>query len=134
MPVRPPLRLLRLGNPFVRGILRSPAHRLLSGSLIILEYEGRTTARTFAIPLRYAETADGQLVAIAVDPVRKHWWRAFAEPGPAVVLLRGQRHGVVGTLAGGALRDEARGAYAARYRDSTRLLEDAALVVFRRTG
>jgi hypothetical protein len=126
--------VLRLGNPFVRGILRSPAHRLLSRSLIILEYEGRTTGRTFAIPLRFAETPDGLLVAIAVDPARKRWWRAFAEPSPAVVLLRRQRHEVVGTLAGGALRDEARVAYAARYPGSTRLLEDAVLVVFRRAG
>jgi hypothetical protein len=126
--------VLRLGNPFVRGILRSPAHRLLSRSLIILEYEGRTTGRTFAIPLRFAETPDELLVAIAVDPARKRWWRAFAEPSPAVVLLRGQRHEVVGTLAAGVLGDEARAAYAARYPSSTRLLEDAALVVLHRAG
>jgi hypothetical protein len=134
MPLRPPLRLLRLGNPFVRGILRSPAHRLLSRSLTVLEYEGRATGRTFAIPLRYAETADGRLVALAVDPDRKLWWRAFAEPRPAVALVRGQSHEVVGTLAEGALHDEARAAYAARYRGSDALLDDGALVVFERAG
>lgn len=134
MAVRPPLRLLRLGNPVARGILGSRAHRLLSGSLIVLEYEGRKSGRTFAIPLRYAEVADSRLVALAVEPGRKQWWRSFVEPRPAVVLHRGQRHGVLGTLAGGTARDEARDAYAARYPNSAQLIDDAALVVFVRSG
>ncbi len=134
MAVRPPLRLLRLGNPIVRGILRSRAHRLLSGSLAVLEYEGRMSGRTFVIPLRYAETGDGRLVALAGDPGRKLWWRSFSEPHPAAVLLRRQRCKMVGTLAQGTLRDQARAAYAARYPRSTGLLGDAALVVFERAG
>ena len=134
MPVRPPLRLLRLGNPLVRRILRSRFHGLLSGLLVVLEYEGRTTGRRFAIPLRYAETKDARLVALAVDPDTKRWWRSFAEPRRAVVLHRGQRHDVVGTLAGGPLREAARAAYAARYPRAARLIEGAALVVFERTG
>ncbi|HEX6724761.1 MAG TPA: hypothetical protein VF073_05910 [Gaiella sp.] len=133
MPVRPPLRLLRLANPLVKGILRSRSHGLLSGSLLVLEYEGRTSGRTFAIPLRYAE-AKGYLVALAVEPSRKRWWRAFAEPRRAVVLLRGHRREVVGRLAEGPLRDGARSAYAARYPRSEAVLEDAALVVFERAG
>jgi hypothetical protein len=126
--------LLRLGNPLVMGILRSPAHRLLSGRLIILEYQGRKTGRTFAIPLRYAETETGRLVALAVGPAGKRWWRAFVEPRRAVVLHRGFRHAVVGTLAEGSLREEARAAYVARYPRSVPLVEDAALVVFERPG
>ena len=131
---RPPLRLLRLGNPFVRGILRSRAHGLLSGSLAVLEYEGRLSRRTFSIPVRYAETADGRLVTLAADPGRKLWWRSFSEPRPAAVLLRGLRREVVGTLARGALRDEARAAYTGRYPRSAGLLGHGALVVFERAG
>ena len=134
MPFQPPLRLLRLGNPLVGGILRSRWHRLLSGSLLVLEYEGRATGRRFAIPLRYAETKDARLVALAVGPDKKRWWRSFVEPHRAVVLDRGQRHDVVGTLAEGPLREEARAAYAARYPRAAPLIEDAALVVFERTG
>jgi hypothetical protein len=133
VPVRPPLRLLRLGNPVVRGILRSPAHGLLSGRLIVLEYQGHRTGRTFAIPLRYAQAPDGRLVALAVEPGRKQWWRSFAEPRPAVALHRGQRHDVVGTLAEGVTRDEAREAYVARYPRSAGLVNDAAFVVFERS-
>lgn len=134
MPIRPPLRLLRVGNPLVRGVLRSPAHGLLSGRLIVLEYHGRKTGRTFAIPLRYAQLADRRLVALAVEPAGKQWWRSFVEPRRAVVLHRGQRHELVGTLAEGTARDAAREAYAARYPRSAQLSENAALVVFERTG
>jgi hypothetical protein len=134
VPLRPPLRLLRLGNPLVSGVLRSRAHRLLSGSLIVLEYQGRKTGRTFAIPLRYAEVADRLLVALAVEPAGKRWWRAFIEPRRAVVLHIGSRRVVVGTLAEGSLREEARAAYVARYPRSAPLVEDAALVVFELSG
>jgi hypothetical protein len=134
MPTRPRLRLLRLGNPFVRGVLRSRAHALLSGSLIVLEYEGRTSGRAFAIPLRYAETDDGRLVALAVEPGRKRWWRSFVEPRRAVVLHRGQRHEVRGTVVEGTARDDARDAYADRYPSSASLIDEAALVVFVRSG
>ena len=133
MAVRPPLRLLRVGNPLVRAILRSPAHALLSGRLVVLEYEGRRTGRSFAIPLRYAEAGDGRLVSLAVEPRRKQWWRSFVEPRPAVVVHRGQRHAVLGALADGEARAEARAAYAGRYPRSARLLDDAALVVFERS-
>jgi hypothetical protein len=134
VPLRPPLRLLRLGNPLVRGILRSRAHALLSSRLVVLEYEGRRSGRTFAIPLRYAETADGRLVTLAVEPARKQWWRSFVEPRGAVVVRHGQRHEVIGSLAEGTARDEARAVYAARYPHSAGFAEGAALVVFRRSG
>ncbi len=73
-------------------------------------------------------------MALAVGPDKKRWWRSFVEPHRAVVLDRGQRHDVVGTLAEGPLREEARAAYAARYPRAAPLIEDAAVVVFERTG
>ena len=35
------LRVLRLANPFVRVVLESRAHRLVSGRLLLLAYRGR---------------------------------------------------------------------------------------------
>ena len=99
--VRPPLRLLRVANPVVRAVLGSPAHRLLSGRLLVLDYRGRRTGRGYRIPLRYAETETGDLVAVAVHPERKQWWRSFAEPSAATVLLRGASVDVVGALTSG---------------------------------
>ncbi len=44
----------RLVNPLVRLLLRSRLHRLLSGSLVILSYQGRKTGRWRSLPCMYA--------------------------------------------------------------------------------
>jgi hypothetical protein len=124
---------LRIANPAVRVVLGSRAHGILSGRLLVLEYAGRTSGRSFRIPLRYAEAVDGTLVALAVEPHRKQWWRSFVQPRHAIVLHRGRRQEVVGALAEGAAREEARGVYTAHYPRSARLAGNAALVVFERT-
>jgi hypothetical protein len=112
---RPPLRLLRIANPIVRGVLGSPAHRLLSGGLVVLEYRGSRSGRRYRIPLQYAETAGGRIVALAVRPERKLWWRSFAEPAPAAVLIAGEERVVTGRLLDGQERREALRAYLARF-------------------
>ena len=131
MPPRVPLRALRLANPLVRAVLGSPAHRVLSGRLLVLSYSAhRGSGRTFRIPLRYAETADGSFVAVAVRPERKLWWRSFREAADARLTVRGREVAVRGALAAGAARDEALAAYVARYPHSARLVRDAAVVVW----
>jgi F420H(2)-dependent quinone reductase len=108
----PPLRLLRFANPVVRAVLRSPAHRILSGSLAVLEYEGRRTGTRRAIPVVYAE--DGaRIVALAAHPERKQWWRTFREAAPAALVVCGQRRAVQGRLVTGAERRAALRAYLA---------------------
>ena len=129
--VRPPLRLLRVANPVVRTVLGSPAHRLLSGRLLVLDYPGRRTGRVHRIPLRYAETETGDLVVVAVHPERKKWWRSFAEPSPATVLLRGASVDVVGALASGDRRATALARYEARNPRGARWTREAAVIVFR---
>jgi len=47
--------LQRFGNLFVIGLLRSPLHRLASGSLLLITYRGRRSGRRFTIPVIYAE-------------------------------------------------------------------------------
>jgi hypothetical protein len=128
--VRPPLRLLRVANPVVRAVLGSPAHRLLSGRLLVLDYRGRRTGRGHRIPLRYAETEAGELVAVAVHPERKQWWRSFAEPSAATVLLRGASVDVVGALTSGNGRATALARYDVRNPRGARWTRDAAVVVF----
>jgi hypothetical protein len=102
---------------------------MLSRRLLVLSYRGRRSARTFDIPLRYAETADGRLVVVAVEPERKLWWRSFADGATATVTLRGAHRAVDGALMTGASRDEALAAYAGVYPRSARVVRDAAVVV-----
>jgi hypothetical protein len=124
------LRLLRPFDPLVEAILASRAHGLLSGRLLVLAYRGHRSGRIFRIPLRYAEDADGRLVALAVDPAGKRWWRSFRRPSAAAVVLRGDECPVVGVLVAGSERERALAAYVGRYPRSARLAETGAIVVF----
>lgn len=110
----PPLRLLRVANPFVRAVLRSPAHGLLSGSLVLLEYEGRRTGDRHRIPVLGA--IDGPtVIALAARPDAKQWWRTFEQPAPARLLVRGTWHDVTGHAIGGDERRPALRLYLERF-------------------
>ncbi len=45
-------------NPLVRAVLRSPAHRLLSGSLLLVTFLGRRSGQAYTIPVQYARMGE----------------------------------------------------------------------------
>ena len=104
------------GNGLVLAVLRSPAHRLLSGMAIELHYTGRRSGREFTLPVQYAR--DGERLLVAVQDPATTWWRNFRTPQEVTVRLRGTvRHGtaqVVGPDA--ATWDRDRRLYEARWR------------------
>jgi hypothetical protein len=84
----------RVVNPVVRWVLRSPLHRLLSGWLAILAYQGRKTGRWHRLPCMYAR--DGQdLYIVPAQPDRKVWWRNLRQPARVRLCLQG--HDLEGT-------------------------------------
>ena len=83
-------RLQRLGNVFVIALLRSPLHRMLSGSLLLISYRGRRSGRRFTIPVMYAE-CEGTLAILVGHPARKTWWRNLRGGAEVEVRLRGDR-------------------------------------------
>lgn len=78
----------KIASPFVRALLLSPAHRLLSGSLVLLTYTGTKSRRTFTIPVMYAPD-DGGLLLYAGHPETKNWWRNLRAPAEVRIRLRG---------------------------------------------
>ena len=83
-------------NRVVLWVLRGPAHRLLSRSLVDVRYLGPRTGRPYALPAQYAtqdpDTPErpGDLVVVPGRPERKTWWRAFTTAHPCSVTLRGE--------------------------------------------
>ena len=110
-------RRLPQGNSVILAVLRSPAHRLLSGVVVELRYAGRRTGREYAVPVQYARAAD-RLVVLPQDAPHKTWWRNFRTPQPVTLRLAGRLH--TGTARVIDRDDpgweEARQAYAARWR------------------
>ena len=79
------------GNAVVLAVLRSRAHRLLSGSAIELRYTGRRSGRQYVLPVQYAGTGTGD--RLVVRPQRwQHstWWRNFRTPQPVTVRVAGR--------------------------------------------
>src|SRR5688572_16569955 len=77
------------GDSVVLWILRSRAHRLLSGSAVELVYTGRRSGRRITLPVQYAAGGD-RLVVVPQDPAHKTWWRNFQTTQPVTVRLRGR--------------------------------------------
>jgi hypothetical protein len=82
------LRSVRDG--FVAAVLRSPLHRLLSGSLLLISFTGRRTGQEHTRPVMFAEDAGGLIVLVG-RAEQKVWWRNLAERAPVRVRLRGRK-------------------------------------------
>ena len=79
-----------IGNALVGGVLRSPLHRTMSRSLLLLTYKGRRTGKEYTIPVGYARYADDELVVIAGRPGGKTWWTNMRGSLPVRVRLAGK--------------------------------------------
>jgi F420H(2)-dependent quinone reductase len=82
----PPPALIRLGNPIVAALLRSPLHGLLDPSMLLLHVTGRKTGRRYDIPVNYVDV-DGRLTIVTVAR-----WRVNLRGGADVeVTWRGRQ-------------------------------------------
>jgi len=106
-----------LVNPVVRGLLRSPAHRVLSRSVLLLAYTGRRSGVRRELPVMFALFA-GRFVVVAGQPDSKTWWRNFAgDPQLVTVTVAGRRDSCRARLVepGTAGHQRALDAYRARF-------------------
>lgn len=122
------LRLIhRLANPLVLGVLRSPAHRPLSGTLAVLSVTGRRTGRVHRRPVMWAPVDGATVVVMVGMPDQKVWWRNLRGGAAVGVRLRGRDRRARGTVVTGdaALRD----AWARRFpRAARRMPADPVMV------
>jgi len=75
----------KIANPFVRFILRSPFHKMMSDSVMLIAYRGRKSGKTYTLPVNYVQV--GKTIYIVPGmPEQKTWWRNLR--GGAEVTLR----------------------------------------------
>ena len=79
---------MALANTVVATILQSPAHRILSGTTVLVRYVGQRSGSEYTTPVQYADAHFG-LVVLVGEPETKTWWRNFTEMGQLQVLLAG---------------------------------------------
>lgn len=80
-------RLVKIGNPLVKSILRSPLHGLFSKSTVLLTYTGRKSGKIFTTPVGYVQEGD----TLHMISSRGHiWWRNLVGGAAVNLRLRGQ--------------------------------------------
>ena len=89
-----PLWMFKIMNPVMKGLLRSPLHRLLDGTLVLLTYTGRKTGRQYTIPIGYFAWEEGELMSFS----SACWWTNLRSKLPVTLLLRGRRVRAVPTV------------------------------------
>jgi len=78
--------VVRYFNPFMRLVLGSRAHRMMSGQLMLLSFTGRRTGRSYITPVSYVREGTNLLV-----PGGGAWWKNLTS-GTARVRLQGTWH------------------------------------------
>ena len=73
-------------NRFFVRWLASPLG-FLSGSAVLVRYEGRRSGKRYALPVNAARYGGGYLISVG-NPEAKTWWRNFMSPWP-IELARG---------------------------------------------
>jgi hypothetical protein len=113
-------------NAVVEMILKSPLHRVMSGRLVLIRFQGSGTGTECTAPVQYADTPGGMVVVIGA-PSTETWWRNFTTMGQAQVLLAGSwvpmtAHALVGSEDREAVTPLLR-SYAARFPSIVKSLE-----------
>lgn len=82
-----PEPLFAIINPVMRFLLRSPAHGLLSDSLMLITFTGRKSGKQFTTPVRYIQTGDTVRCFTASE---NQWWRNLRSGARVTLLIKGQ--------------------------------------------
>ncbi len=94
--VKPPsVKFARKANKVIRPLLASRFHKVLSGRLMLLTYNGRKSGREYTIPIGYFDWDPGTVLAMS----SQLGWIPSMRSGPTVRLrIRGREHSAVPTV------------------------------------
>ena len=87
--MRIPDALFPFINQFMRLLLNSPLHRLMSGSVMVVYFTGRKTGRRRSTPVRYLREGESRVVCLTGRETG--WWPNFLEPRDVLLQLAGRR-------------------------------------------
>jgi hypothetical protein len=80
--------LFRFINPFVRVILKSPIHFILSHQILLFRVIGRKSKRIYEIPASYAHIND----ALVCVTLRENlWWKNFIDIEDQEIYFKGKK-------------------------------------------
>ena len=79
---------MRVVNPVMKTLLRSPLHRPMSKRLIVLSFAGRKSGKSYSIPVGYVQT-DANTLLVTTN---SGWWKNLRSGAKVKVRLRGKSY------------------------------------------
>lgn len=76
-----------LGNVFVKPLLLSPLHGIVSKRLMLISFVGRKSGKTYRTPVEYHQ--QGDCISVMTRKER-NWWKNLRGGAPVTLRLRGQ--------------------------------------------
>jgi deazaflavin-dependent oxidoreductase (nitroreductase family) len=86
-PSAPWRRLMKALNPFMKGLLRSPFHGLVSHRYLLLNFTGRRSGSIYTTPVQYVQY--GHTLTI-ITSEGYSWWKNLVGGAAVQVHLRGR--------------------------------------------
>jgi deazaflavin-dependent oxidoreductase (nitroreductase family) len=78
---------IRLGNPILAALLRSPLHATVDGGMMLISVTGRRSGKVHTTPVNYLR--DGETLTI-VSLQERTWWRNLRGGAEVGVHLQGK--------------------------------------------
>ena len=82
--------LYRTLNPVMKALLRSPLHRIASGSIALLHFRGRKSGRDFVTPLSY--TRENDTVRFLSAHSTRWWMNLRGDAIPVSIEIARETH------------------------------------------
>jgi hypothetical protein len=78
---------IRTGNFFVKILLRSSLHGIISRNTLLISYTGRKSGKSFTIPTNYSQEGNTVRIVSFKDRV---WWRNLRGGAPVTLQIKGK--------------------------------------------
>jgi deazaflavin-dependent oxidoreductase (nitroreductase family) len=86
---------MSFANVFVRLLLRSPFHGVMSGSTLLLTYMGRKSGKRYTIPVSYLRAGD---IVTVLSFRSRVWWKQLQADRSVMVEIQRRRFAGVATV------------------------------------
>ena len=71
-------------NPYVKWLLRTPLHKLVSGSVLLLEVRGVKSGNVIQVPVNFIRDGDDLLI---ISRRERTWWRNLRQSAPVTLFI-----------------------------------------------
>jgi hypothetical protein len=80
---------MKMGNFFVKGILNSPLHPLMSTSTAVICVTGRKSGRVYSIPVNYEQDGNEVMITSVRD---RTWWKNLRGGSETGLRIKGESY------------------------------------------